>query len=108
MMAASTPETAIQNDYRARVAFYASRERVFDAIATVEGVRRWWMPIVKGCAATGGELRLEFEGLDEQIVLRVADAQRPSLIQVVMRSAHRSPGVEWHDDDVRDRQRHIE
>jgi len=100
MMAASTPETAIQNDYRARVAFYASRERVFDAIATVEGVRRWWMPIVKGCAATGGELRLEFEGLDEQIVLRVADAQRPSLIQVVMRSAHRSPGVDCHEDDV--------
>jgi len=100
MMMVNTPERAVQNDYGARVAFRASRERVFDAIATAEGVRRWRTPIVKGCAATGGELRLEFEGLDEQIVLRVADAQRPSLIQVVMRSAHRSPGVDCHEDDV--------
>jgi uncharacterized protein YndB with AHSA1/START domain len=67
-------------DYAARVAIHASQERVFDAIATVEGIRGWWTPIVKGSGTPGAELRLEFEGLDEYIALRVERMTRPSAL----------------------------
>lgn len=74
------PETP-QDDYTCRIVFRAPRERVFDAIATPGGVRGWWTTAVKGSGAAGGELRLEFEGLDEYIVLRVEKANRPSSVQ---------------------------
>lgn len=74
------PEIA-QGDYTSRVTFAAPRERVFDAIATPGGVRGWWTTSVTGSGATGGELRLEFDGLDEQIVLCVEKASRPSTVQ---------------------------
>ncbi|MDP9001803.1 MAG: SRPBCC domain-containing protein [Myxococcota bacterium] len=68
-------------DYARRVAFRAPRERVFDAIATIEGLQGWWTPLVSGSAATGGALRFEFQGVNEHITMRVHDAKRPSLVE---------------------------
>lgn len=59
----------------------ATRERVFDAIATLDGPRHWWTSEVTGSADTGGELRFGFARLDEQMVMRVDARIRPSLIQ---------------------------
>ena len=64
--------------YARKLTIGASRERVFDAIATLDGPRHWWTTIVTGSAAPGGELRFGFAGLDEQIVMRVDEVQRPS------------------------------
>jgi uncharacterized protein YndB with AHSA1/START domain len=55
----------------------SSRERVYDALTTLEGLRGWWTPIVSGSGLGGGELRFDFEGLDEQIVMQVELAVRP-------------------------------
>ena len=63
--------------YTRRLTIDAARERVFDAIATLEGPRHWWTTIVTGSAEVGGELRFGFAGLDEQIVMRVDDARPP-------------------------------
>jgi uncharacterized protein YndB with AHSA1/START domain len=62
--------------YTRRLTIKAPRERVFDAIATVDGPRHWWTTIVTGSAGLGGELRFGFAGLDEQMVMRV-DARQP-------------------------------
>jgi uncharacterized protein YndB with AHSA1/START domain len=66
--------------YAQRLIIQAERERVFDAIATVGGPRRWWTTKVTGSAAAGGELRFGFAGLDEQMVMRVSTNRRPSAV----------------------------
>lgn len=67
--------------YARRVSFAAPRERVYDALATRTGLRGWWTPRVRGSEAVGGELRFEFEGMDEYIVMRVDAAKRPSFVR---------------------------
>ena len=67
--------------YTRRLAIHAARERVFDAIATLEGPRRWWTTIVTGSAEVGDELRFGFAGLDEQMVMRVSACRRPGTSQ---------------------------
>ena len=62
--------------YARQLTIHAAAERVFDAIATPEGLRRWWTTIVAGSAVPGGTLRFGFAGLDEQIVMHV-NAIRP-------------------------------
>ncbi|HMH90773.1 MAG TPA: SRPBCC domain-containing protein [Streptosporangiaceae bacterium] len=62
--------------YARQLTIGAARQRVFDAIATLDGPRHWWTTLVTGSAAAGGELRFGFAGLEEQIVMRV-DARRP-------------------------------
>ncbi len=52
------PKTKV-NDYAGRAEFRPSRESVFEAIATTEGIRGWWTPMVKVLGATGKNLRLE-------------------------------------------------
>ena len=66
--------------YEGRAAVQAPRARVFDAIATLDGPRGWWTPLVSGSAERGGELRFEFEGLNETILMRVDVWQRPSAL----------------------------
>ncbi|GEM_PF-217888 len=68
-------------DYARRIAFRAPRERVCDAISTLDGLRGWWTTIVGGSAAAGDELRLGYAGLDESITMRVDDASRPASLQ---------------------------
>ena len=57
------------------------REHVFDAIATVDGPRRWWTTEVSGTAAADGELRFGFAGLDERMVMHVRESKWPSTVQ---------------------------
>jgi uncharacterized protein YndB with AHSA1/START domain len=54
-----------------RLTIRASRQRVFDAIGTIDGPRHWWTTIVNGSAAVGERLCFGSTGLDEQIVMRV-------------------------------------
>jgi uncharacterized protein YndB with AHSA1/START domain len=67
-------------DYACRVAFARDRERVFDAIATLEGLGGWWTPLVCGSAAEGQEMRFDFEGMDEHIRMRVDRLERPKSV----------------------------
>lgn len=64
--------------YTHQRALAAPPERVFGAIATVNGVREWWTPIVTGDDA---RLQLGFAGLDELIVLRVVASAPPELLR---------------------------
>src|SRR5919199_204148 len=57
--------------YTKRLALHAPRPRITAAVATLEGIRGWWTPIVAGSAAPGGELHLGFVGTDEHVVMRV-------------------------------------
>lgn len=68
-------------DYRREIAVRAPVERLFDAIATRDGVCGWWTPLVHGSSERGGTLRLEFEGMDEHIDLRVVASRRPTEVE---------------------------
>jgi uncharacterized protein YndB with AHSA1/START domain len=68
-------------DYARRVAFAAPRTKIFDAIASVSGLRGWWTPLVSGSTEQGGEFRLEFAGLTERIRMRVDLADRPHSVR---------------------------
>jgi len=76
MSAAKKAATA--KDYRCELELSAPRERVFEALSTLAGVRGWWTALVSGNAELDGVLRLRFRGLDEHIDLRVSALQRPS------------------------------
>jgi uncharacterized protein YndB with AHSA1/START domain len=68
-------------DYAREITIQAPCDRVFDAIATAQGLRGWWTPLVTGSDREGGALRLEFEGMDEHIDLRVKIARRPTEVE---------------------------
>ena len=68
-------------DYARTLTVEVPSERLFDAIATLEGLRGWWTPLAKGSDAPGGAIRLEFEGLDEHIDLRVSASRRPAEVE---------------------------
>jgi uncharacterized protein YndB with AHSA1/START domain len=85
--------------YARQVVIHAARERVFDAIATLDGPRHWWTTMVTGSAAVGGELRFGFAGLDEQIVMRV-DAVRPPVAVRWSCVAH-TRDEEWTGTELR-------
>ena len=89
---------ASASDYARRLRFRAPRERVFDAIATVEGVQSWWTPDASGSIQPGGELELGFEGVDDQ-VMRVERSVRPSLVE--WRCLNHSGHAEWEGTTVR-------
>src|SRR5215471_1909342 len=85
--------------YARQLAIGAARDRVFEAVGTVDGPRHWWTTVVTGSAALGGELRFGFAGLDEQIVMRVEALQAPSLVAWAC-VAH-TRGEEWTGSTVR-------
>jgi hypothetical protein len=67
--------------YVCAVVCRAPRVRVFDAVATLAGVRDWWTPIVTGSTSAGEVLTFGFEGLDEAIVMRVEETTSPSCVR---------------------------
>ena len=73
----SEAPASLPGGYARHLIIHAGRERVFDAIATVDGPRHWWTTKVTGSAAAGGELRFGFAGLDEQMLMRVSENRRP-------------------------------
>jgi uncharacterized protein YndB with AHSA1/START domain len=85
--------------YTRQLGIRAPRERVFDAIATLDGPRHWWTTIVTGSAAAGGKLCFGFAGLDEQIVMHV-DVVRPPAAVGWSCTAHTRDG-EWTGTTVR-------
>ncbi|MFI6599144.1 SRPBCC domain-containing protein [Nonomuraea sp. NPDC050536] len=68
-------------EYTRHLTIQAGRERVFGAIASLEGPRRWWTTLVYGSAELGGRLTFGFAGLAEQIVMRVDAVEPPSLVR---------------------------
>ncbi len=68
-------------DYVRELACEAPPDRVFEAVATLAGLRGWWTPLVVGSTHAGGQLHFGFEGLDEVIVMRVDDVTRPSRVR---------------------------
>ena len=59
----------------------ASGERVFRALTTLEGLAGWWTPLVSGRPLEGGDVRFEFAGLDEHILMHVEQAVPFTLVQ---------------------------
>lgn len=59
----------------------ASIEKVYDALTTLKGLAGWWTPRVKGRGTTGGDLRFEFQGLPEHVIMHVDEAQHPNLVR---------------------------
>jgi uncharacterized protein YndB with AHSA1/START domain len=72
---------ALGPDYARRVAFAAQRDRVFDAIATLDGLRGWWPTPVRGSAARGGELRLGVGCPAEPLVVRIDRFTPPAALR---------------------------
>jgi hypothetical protein len=58
----------------------ASRASVFDAVSTLAGLRSWWTPITGGSPGAGGQLRFEFQGMDECIIMQVDRADSPRAV----------------------------
>jgi uncharacterized protein YndB with AHSA1/START domain len=85
--------------YRGRLAIGAPRERVLQAIGTLDGPRHWWTTLVTGSTSVRGRLRLGFAGPDEQIVMRV-DAVQPPAGVCWSCVAHTGQG-EWKGSQVR-------
>jgi limonene-1,2-epoxide hydrolase len=86
-------------DYARRIAFRAPRERVYDALATPEGIRGWWTTIVTGSGAAGGGLRLGFAGLGEGIVMRVDELAElgPDECELSFRHLGLAPELDCYD-----------
>jgi len=63
--------------YSRQLTIHAPTEKVFGAIASLDGLRRWWTTVVTGSAVAGGTLRFGFAGLDEQIVMHVGTVRPP-------------------------------
>jgi uncharacterized protein YndB with AHSA1/START domain len=60
-------------DIRHRIEIGAPIAHVFDAVATREGLARWWTRDVEGDAALGGELRFAFGSPDSGATMEVVD-----------------------------------
>jgi uncharacterized protein YndB with AHSA1/START domain len=86
-------------EYRREIPVKAPVDRLFDAIATRDGVRGWWTPLVSGSSERGGTLRLEFEGMDEHIDLQVAAFRRPT--EVEWRVVEHTSLDEWAGTRIR-------
>jgi uncharacterized protein YndB with AHSA1/START domain len=74
-----TQTTVLQaRDYERTVRIGASAEQVYEAITTLDGLRGWWTPLVTGTPdVVSAEVRFEFEGLEEHILMRVEELDRP-------------------------------
>jgi uncharacterized protein YndB with AHSA1/START domain len=68
------------DDYTREIPYATTREQVFGALTTLEGLAGWWTPLVTGSPDEGGELEFRFAGLDEKIVMRVDQATPPSTV----------------------------
>jgi uncharacterized protein YndB with AHSA1/START domain len=60
-------------DIRHRVGIAASRERVYEALATKEGLSGWWTRDTAGDPALGGKLEFFFGQAEPGAVMEVAD-----------------------------------
>lgn len=75
-----TPSAA---DYASQVHINASPERVFDTLTTLASFASWWAPAADSGA---GEVHVSFAGLDDPLVFRVEEAERPSRLRWIVTS----------------------
>jgi uncharacterized protein YndB with AHSA1/START domain len=68
-------------DYSSRVAFRSAPEKAFQAVASLDGLRGWWTAHVSGTPSVGEDIRLEFDEVDEYIVMRVERVERPAAVE---------------------------
>lgn len=85
-----------------RVLVKARPDEVFDAIATLDGLRGWWTPLVEGSTSSGGDLRFEFEGLDQHIMMHVDASHQSTLVRWTCGQAHRPSRVGRDQDRLVD------
>ena len=90
--ALSEAPTTLDADFAATLSFNAPAEAVFEALTTPAGLARWWTSwtSISGSGLAGGELT--FVGGGDPLVLRVDEAERPS---VVRWTPTRSPLPDW-------------
>jgi uncharacterized protein YndB with AHSA1/START domain len=68
--------------YERRASVAAPAEAAFDAVTTLAGLRGWWTALVSGASDRAlGELRFEFAGLDEHIVMRVEEVRKSAFVR---------------------------
>jgi len=79
--------------YQQSVRVRAGRERVWDAIGTLDGPRHWWTTTVSGSAAAGGELRFGFAGRPEEMIMLGVASHRPA--SVAWRCVSHNREQEW-------------
>jgi uncharacterized protein YndB with AHSA1/START domain len=85
--------------YERRATVDAPAERVFDAVGTLEGLRGWWTTRVTGAPGqAGAQIRFEFEGLDEHILMRVDELERPSHVRWTCLAHTSYP--DWNDTAI--------
>ena len=85
-------------DYTRQLRFDAPAERIFDALTTLDGLAGWWTAIATGTPTAGGTFELGFDGLDEKIVMRVENAERPST--VVWKCLKHTGHPEWEGTTI--------
>ena len=85
-------------DYMRTWPIAASCERVFDAVATLDGVRGWWTAVVSDSADKHGVIELGFEGLDEKIAMRVDESEAPKLVRWTCLQHSSLP--EWSETEI--------
>jgi uncharacterized protein YndB with AHSA1/START domain len=79
--------------YVRQVRCRAPRERVFDAISTLRGVRSWWTPVVTGSPSPGDALTF-----DEAIVMRIEETTFPARVRWTCLKHTSAPA--WTDTGV--------
>ena len=75
-MSTTTPTTT--DDFRSTKTFAAAPDAVFSALTDIDALTGWWTPAAGG-ADTGETLR--FLMGDQEVVMRVAEADRPSRVR---------------------------
>lgn len=90
---------ALGHDYSRRLAFRSRRERVYEVITTLDGLRGWWTTRVSGNAALGERIRFEFPGATDHIVMRVDLLEPPTTVRWT--ALDHSDFPDWADTTVR-------
>ena len=66
---------SMAKNYIKKLTISAPCEDVFNAVATLKGLRGWWTSIVAGKDRSLGKLKLGFEGMDEHIIMDVVELE---------------------------------
>jgi len=84
-------------DIRHRVGINAPPQRVYDALATRDGLAEWWTRDVRGDESVGGELQFYFGRPDPSAVMEVVKLEPDSAVgwRVVSSGAE-----EWVGTDI--------
>jgi len=98
-MSRSPADARAGRDYARDLAVAAPRKEAFNAISSLDGLRRWWTPRASGSHLPGGRIRLEFEGQGEHIDLDVVAARPPAAL--VWRIAEHTSLPDWRGTRVR-------